>query len=124
MCSSPAFALPPTVLVPVSSIVYDAYTTAEKVMSTLVGLGMPPPTHASQQPPSVDSNAPPQPWGIAKLGYSWEALDVRAFSGTSESLAAALKALVLQDGFFGDCVLVQRFVPALCELRLFVVDGR
>ena len=38
-------------------------------------------------------------------------------------LSAALVAAVDKPGCRNSCVLVQRFIPACCELRLFIVDG-
>ena len=53
-----------------------------------------------------------EPEGVAKLGYSWEGLDVRVFGPGRAPLSKALQTLATQAGFYGECVLVQRYVPA------------
>ncbi len=70
---------------------------------------------------------------VVKLGYSWEAVDVtkvqvelQSPAETSESIVRigrALRGAVSAPGCRNDSVLMQRFVRACCELRLFVVDG-
>lgn len=74
---------------------------------------------------------------VVKLGFSWEAADVTKVPLVSsagnggattsaaalECLGAALTAAVDKPGCRNDVVLVQRFVPACCELRLFIVEG-
>jgi hypothetical protein len=71
---------------------------------------------------------------VVKLGFSWEAVDVtkvhielQSSAEVSESisrLGMALQAAISAPGCRNDSVLVQRFVRACCELRLFVVDGQ
>ena len=65
---------------------------------------------------------------VVKLGFSWEAVDVRKVEGgaraeTTGRLATALTEAVSAPNCRNDRVLVQSFVPAVCELRLFVVEG-
>ena len=106
LCTAPQFQIPPTVLVPISAIARGSITAAETALDTLKQLGADTPRH-----------------GVAKLGFSWEAMDVRVYTEGAPSLAAQLDALTKQEGFFGDCVLVQEYVDALCEVRLFVIGG-
>lgn len=103
LCLAPQFAIPRTVLVPVSSIRRDPLSAAELALERV---------------------SSPSPRCVVKLGYSWEAMDVRVTSNDSAAVAKGLEELTQQTGFFGDCVLVQQYVPAVCELRLFVVNGR
>ena len=61
--------------------------------------------------------------GVAKLGFSWEASDVRSFEGEAQ-LATRLEQLFLQAQCGAECALVQERVEgAACEMRAFVVDG-
>jgi len=60
--------------------------------------------------------------GIAKLGFSWEASDVRLWRGARE-LAGALRELSEQPGSYVEAVMVQDFVTFDIELRLFWVDA-
>ena len=70
---------------------------------------------------------------VVKLGYSWEAVDVTKVqvrlqppAANHESIARlgrALREAISAPGCRNDSVLVQRFIRACCELRLFVVDG-
>ena len=61
--------------------------------------------------------------GVVKLGYSWEALDVRAWRGVSD-LAGALVDVLHQPGCRARHVFVQEYVRHLGEARCYVVDGR
>jgi hypothetical protein len=70
---------------------------------------------------------------VVKLGYSWEAVDVTKVqvrlqppAANHESIARlgrALREAISAPGCRNDSVLVQRFIRACCELRLFVIDG-
>ena len=63
----------------------------------------------------------PKPKGVVKLGFSWEAMDVRKFEGEAE-LASALRELAEQNMSLGDTVMVQEWIDFDCELRLFFVE--
>lgn len=58
--------------------------------------------------------------GVAKLGFSWEAMDVRHWDSPA-SLAEQIEGLVVQTGNRADLVLVQEFVEIDVEMRCFVV---
>lgn len=60
--------------------------------------------------------------GVTKLGYSWEAMDVRTFNG-APNLAQQLGELFFQGGCYVDSVLVQERVPNSFEFRFFVING-
>ncbi|KAJ1461161.1 hypothetical protein M885DRAFT_494763 [Pelagophyceae sp. CCMP2097] len=62
------------------------------------------------------------PRGVAKLGYSWEATDVRAWYGARE-LSSALLSLSRQPGCFAEYVFVQEYVQAVGEIRAYCIDG-
>jgi hypothetical protein len=58
---------------------------------------------------------------VAKLGYSWEAVDVRRCVGRRQ-LAEALNQLVNQRYSLAESVMVQEWVTFDVELRLFWID--
>jgi hypothetical protein len=60
--------------------------------------------------------------GVTKLGYSWEAMDVRTFNGV-EGLSSQISDLFFQNGCYVESVLVQERVPNSFEFRFFVVNG-
>eukprot|EP01047_Picozoa_sp_COSAG01_P035714 COSAG01_NODE_2756_length_7129_cov_15.029730_4_plen_187_part_00 len=77
----------------------------------------------------------------AQLGLSWEAADVTVVRLPTSStvptstpvtnpvtsvkaLGAALRSALDRPGCSNECVFVQRYVAAACELRLFVVEGQ
>merc|ERR1712232_274904 len=59
--------------------------------------------------------------GVAKLGYSWEAMDVQVWSNPSE-LETSLGNLAHQPGSLVDLVLVQEWVDFDVEMRHFIVE--
>jgi len=126
LCTAPQFCLPPTTRLPISAVVRDAAMAAGAALRTLAsmdgGEGRGGGGGEAAAPIPAGGRIERPTLGVAKLGFSWEGLDVRAFKDQAE-LAAALTALTEQEGFFGDTVIVQSYVPACCELRLFVVDG-
>ena len=62
-----------------------------------------------------------QRW-IVKLGYSWEALDVRRCPRSG--ILACARDLLLQPGNKAQFVYVQPFLESLCEFRVFIVGGK
>ncbi|KAH8097595.1 hypothetical protein JL720_488 [Aureococcus anophagefferens] len=61
--------------------------------------------------------------GVAKLGHSWEAIDVRAWRGKGQ-LRDALRSLARQPGCRADYVFAQEFAEAAGEVRAYCVDGK
>eukprot|EP00930_Biecheleria_cincta_P082317 TRINITY_DN72071_c0_g1_i1.p1 TRINITY_DN72071_c0_g1~~TRINITY_DN72071_c0_g1_i1.p1 ORF type:complete len:677 (+),score=100.70 TRINITY_DN72071_c0_g1_i1:102-2132(+) len=70
--------------------------------------------------------------GVAKLGFSWEALDVKFWEGRS-GLEAAISQLTqsieISDEYTGqphdlESLMVQEYVPHDLEMRLYVVEGK
>jgi len=69
--------------------------------------------------------------GVAKLGFSWEALDVKFWEGQAglqDALSQLTQAIEISKEVTAqphDCefVIVQEYVPHDLELRLYVVDG-
>jgi hypothetical protein len=58
--------------------------------------------------------------GVTKLGYSWEAMDVRTFNGANV-LSQQITDLFFQNGCHVDSVLVQERVPNSFEIRFITV---
>lgn len=59
--------------------------------------------------------------GVAKLGWSWEAMDVTAWTN-HQQLSHALSSLGTQPGSNTDSVFVQEYVDFDVEMRHFVVE--
>ncbi|CAK0908826.1 unnamed protein product, partial [Prorocentrum cordatum] len=70
-----------------------------------------------------DVKAGPIVKGVAKLGWSWEAMDVTAWASKSE-LQAALSSLSEQPGSLIEHVFVQEWVDFDVEMRHFIVEPR
>ena len=68
-----------------------------------------------------DSYGPKAARGVAKLGFSWEAMDVRIFRDF-EGLAWGLENLVVQPLCVGDAVMVQEWITFDIELRMFFIE--
>jgi len=71
------------------------------------------------------------PRGVAKLGFSWEALDVKFWEGQrglETALSQLTQAIEISDELTGqphdlEALIVQEFVDHDLELRLYVVNG-
>ncbi|EEQ98693.1 hypothetical protein Pmar_PMAR024905 [Perkinsus marinus ATCC 50983] len=61
--------------------------------------------------------------GVCKLGYSWEAMDVRTFDAEASSLASQMQDVLLQPTCKNDSVLVQERVPNSLEMRFITAMG-
>lgn len=70
---------------------------------------------------ALDPNPNEEARGVAKLGFSWEATDVRLWKGVKE-LGIALKDLAEQNAAWVESVMVQDFVTFDLELRLYWVE--
>lgn len=68
-----------------------------------------------------DEKPVPVTKGVAKLGWSWEAMDVTAWKNKQE-LTSALTSLVEQPGSAVDLVFVQEWVEFDVEIRHFIVE--
>jgi len=70
--------------------------------------------------------------GVAKLGFSWEALDVKFWNGKAGLEAALLQlteAIEISEEFTGqphdmEVIMLQEYCTHDLELRLYVVDGK
>lgn len=124
LCTAEQFKIAPTTLLPVSAILRNPKAAAAAAIDALGRLECQTlaesPSDLQVARPSSSVVAAPRRATcesvpvktVVKLGYSWEALDVRAVGPGQQALAAALSSLVTQRGFLGECVLVQRYLPA------------
>jgi hypothetical protein len=70
--------------------------------------------------------------GVAKLGFSWEALDVKFWSGKAgleQALLQLTEAIEISEEFTGqphdmEAIMLQEYCAHDLELRLYVVDGK
>ncbi|KAH8053119.1 hypothetical protein JL722_9785 [Aureococcus anophagefferens] len=113
-----ALAVPPTTRVNLSAIERDAEGAARRAVDALKVVGR---DFKARRP--KDGGAKPWTRGVAKLGHSWEAIDVRAWRGKGQ-LRDALRSLARQPGCRADYVFVQEFVEAVGEVRAYCVDGK
>lgn len=125
-CLHPLLRVPLTVKVARQAIATDSVKAAQDALKALNALSD---TRAEwnslmsgkwqQGPPP---KAGPVQKGVAKLGWSWEAMDVRAWRNKFE-LTAALSTLSEQPGSLMDFVFVQEWVDFDVEMRHFVVEA-
>eukprot|EP01065_Artemidia_motanka_P021894 TRINITY_DN26111_c0_g1_i2.p1 TRINITY_DN26111_c0_g1~~TRINITY_DN26111_c0_g1_i2.p1 ORF type:complete len:517 (+),score=143.30 TRINITY_DN26111_c0_g1_i2:70-1620(+) len=115
MCMSPRFAVPATTRVPRCEAEADAVRAATSALRALTTLRR------------ARGDAVTEEWDqqkvVAKLGYSWEAMDVYPCAGV-RPLADRLREFCTQQGSTSDSVYVQEFVESDVECRAYVVAGR
>ena len=97
MCLCPELQIPLTTCVSKASVLCNPREAAERALKALTHLGL-------------DSEHL-----VCKLGYSYEALDVKFCS--QEELPEALYFLLSQPNYLCDCAYVQQRVPVTCEAR-------
>jgi hypothetical protein len=107
LCLQNKLRLPKCVKVNRASAVTDPRGSAERAIANLERL---------MNGRSLDVNG----GGVTKLGYSWEAMDVRTFKGPN-ILSQQITDLFFQNGCMVDSVLVQERVPNSFEIRFIVV---
>lgn len=111
-----AMATPPTTRCDLGAVERDAVGTANRAIASLGAIG------ALRSGADVPGRDRPEERGVAKLGFSWEAIDVRAWNGAAE-LADALLDLARQPGCRAPFVFVQERVDAVGEIRCYCVEG-
>jgi len=124
LCLMPDLQAPVTTAVPRALITtnkWNAADTAIKAMHNLQRIKSTFPAGEGVPPVNVCSLELDNIKGVAKLGYSWEAMDVRRFVGRHQ-LAEALQSLAMQRYALGDSVMVQDWCDFEIELRLFWID--
>lgn len=121
----PRFHVPLTTRVPKSLIVVDPQRAAQQALAALRRLQAEKRSEDGYSGP-LNSDWVPGPGGercVAKLGYSYEGLDVKMVQG-EQQLTDALYVLATQPGYTNDCVYVQQRVHRVdLEARCFVVRG-
>lgn len=125
LCMSLRYHIPLTTRVPVSLILMNPRQAAAQALSTLKVLQEERRLEQDVTVPLGCNWAPSGPERCcAKLGYSYEAMDVYMVDGEAK-LAEALVTLSTQSGYTCDCVYVQQRVPRVdLEARVFVLRNR
>lgn len=128
MALSPELRVPPTVAVPRMLIEQDLDMAADFGLSALNAVKCQQAAMRQEPAPSKDSITK----GVAKLGFSWEALDVK-FWEKEEGLRRALDQLTqtieISSEVTGqphdlESVIVQEYVKHDLEMRLYVIEGK
>jgi len=129
MALTPHLRVPPTVALPRMLIEKDIATAAVYASKALRAVKK---QQAILRNEDVAKADQPLTKGVAKLGFSWEALDVKFWQG-EEGLETALYQLTqiieISNQLTGqphDCesLLIQEYVEHDIELRLYVVNGK
>lgn len=124
MCVAPKYHVPLTTRVPKSLILVDPLKAAQHALTTMRQLQAERLTDGYAYPANSDWRPGSAEQCVAKLGFSYEGVDVRMVQG-EEQLAAALLSLATQAGYTNDCVHVQQRVHKIdLEARCFVVGGQ
>jgi hypothetical protein len=121
----PHLRVPPTVAVPRMLVERSCRDAAEKGLASLRALKR----HQAElrgEPPEGEITK-----GVAKLSYSWEALDVKFWEGQKgleEALHSLTQFIEISQEYTGqphDCesIIVQEYCEHDLELRIYVVDG-
>lgn len=118
-CLYPNLAVPLTTMVAREAIACNANKAAKQAIQALCNL-------QDIRASWFAETAHPAPFfhnkGVAKIGWSWEAMDVRAWVDEHE-LAQHLVQLADQPGNYADHVFVQEWVEFDVEMRHFVIEA-
>ncbi|CAE7563722.1 unnamed protein product, partial [Symbiodinium sp. CCMP2456] len=120
MCLHPLLHVPLTTMVARQAIVTDPAGAASDAMKALNNLAEARHSWNAQlaQPPKAKRVVK----GVAKLGWSWEAMDVTAWKN-KEELEMALCELSEQPGNLCDQIFVQEWLDFDVEMRHFIVEA-
>lgn len=126
MCLTPHLRVPPTVALPRMLIEQDVDEFAERALDALRDV-------RARQAHLAGEEVPPEPGkGVVKLGFSWEALDVKMWNGGVDAFKEAVhqltKYIEISEELTGqphdlETIIVQDYIQHDLELRLYVVDG-
>lgn len=120
MCLHPLLNVPLTTKVSRQAITLDTEKAAATALQALTHLAE---TRTSWAGPlGQETPKPTVTKGVAKLGWSWEAMDVRKWQNKQE-LAGAMTDLAEQPGSFMEFVFVQEWVDFDVEMRHFIVEA-
>lgn len=122
MCLHPLLKTPLTTQVSRQAVASDPATSAEQAICALRRLSETRAAWGFGASGQLDVSKPaPIQKGVAKLGWSWEAMDVQAWRNKQE-LQSVLMHLVEQPGSFVDSLFVQEWVDFDVEIRHFIVE--
>mmetsp|Transcript_65674 Transcript_65674/g.182756 ORF Transcript_65674/g.182756 Transcript_65674/m.182756 type:complete len:794 (+) Transcript_65674:58-2439(+) len=129
MTLTPHLRVPPTVALPRMLVEHSVTEAAEMALSSLAAVRQQQAMLRGEKP----SEEPKESCrGVAKLGFSWEALDVKYWEG-QESLEEALSQLTqsieINQELTGqphdlETIMIQDYVSHDLEMRLYVVNGK
>mmetsp|Transcript_22836 Transcript_22836/g.53392 ORF Transcript_22836/g.53392 Transcript_22836/m.53392 type:complete len:567 (-) Transcript_22836:209-1909(-) len=121
MCLHPLLKTPLTTKVSRQAVAQNPAKAAEDAIKALQRLAE---VRAAWSEPLGQGPAKVKPVnkGVAKLGWSWEAMDVQAWKN-AQDLTSALAYLGEQPGSFLEFVFVQEWVDFDVEMRHFVVEA-
>jgi hypothetical protein len=120
MCLHPLLKVPLTTQVARQAVATDPGKAASQSMKALHNLAQAR-TMWGQELNQPSQKAVPVQKGVAKLGWSWEAMDVQSWRNKQE-LERALASLAEQPDSLVDVVYVQEWVDFDVEIRHFVVE--
>jgi len=126
MALTPHLRVPPTVAVPRSTIEQGCGLAARKALDAL---------NACKRHQAILSNEPeptPITKGVAKLGFSWEALDVKFWEqqrGLETALSQLTQTIEISQEETGqphdlETIMVQEYCKHDMEVRQYVVEGK
>lgn len=124
---APHLRVPPTVAVPRMAAERSCHEAAKKGLASLKMVKQQQALLRGEEATQGDIAK-----GVVKLGFSWEALDVKCWvgeAGLREALHQLTQNIDISDELTGqphDCqvLLLQEFVPHDLELRVYVVEGK
>jgi len=111
LCLDANFQAPATTKVPRSLVTNNPKRAASKAIEALTTL---------RAAKGLESRFA-EPKGVVKLGFSWEAMDVRKWSGEAE-LSRHMQQLIEQANGTAGAIMVQDWCDFTAELRLFFVE--
>lgn len=127
MSLTPHLRVPPTVAMPRMLVEQSCALAAKKGLAALMQV-------KKAQAKLRNEAVPTEPItkGVAKLGYSWEALDVKFWEqekGLEEALSNLSQTIEISSEITGqphdlEAIIVQEYCKHDLELRLYVVEGR
>lgn len=120
MCLHPLLKVPLTTFVSRQSVALDPAKAASGAIKALTNLSRAR-SMFNEQLGQGSFAATPVLKGVAKLGWSWEAMDVQSWR-TKNELQASLTQLLEQPGSLVDLCLVQEWIDFDVEIRHFVVE--
>lgn len=119
MCLHPLLKVPLTTQVARQAVASDPAKAAQTAMAGLQQLAEVRASWNNQL--GMNQEVKPVHQGVAKLGWSWEAMDVTAWRN-KQDLTSALSSLAEQPGSLVDLVFVQEWVDFDVEMRHFIVE--